>query len=244
MNLVLQVTQDEFDTVSKLEKLGWIRPEGITVGLTGVIATVPIALTDAGGVGVVAGAGVVTGGAVVSSGTVVSAPATGFDAIFPWVLEAEGGWTDDPKDPGGPTMYGIDTRDDEAAWKALGVTDLRKLTIDQAKTIYKSKYWDTAQCGTMPTPVAETHFNYAVNVGASQSVKFLQGSLGIKIDGQYGPVTQAALAGRVDHQVVALGMVDAADSFYHGLAAQERFEGDLKGWLSRNAGLREWIKQH
>ena len=165
----------------------------------------------------------------------------GFDAAFQFVIKWEGSaYEDNSGDPGGPTKYGIDTKDDSEYWKALGVTDLHDLTLAQAEDIYRTKYWTKNLCDTMPTPLAETHFNYCVNVGASQSVKFMQAALGVTVDGQYGPVTEAAVKALVSPYTnhAANLMVDHADDFYKGLAQKPNFAQFLKGWLNRNADLR------
>jgi lysozyme family protein len=171
---------------------------------------------------------------------VVSVPSGDFDKAFAFVIQWEGGYSNDAGDSGGPTMYGIDTKDDSAAWRALGVTDVRNLTLAQAKGIYREKYWLKALCDQMPSPVAETHFNYAVNVGAFQSVKFMQRALGISpVDGDFGPITQAALKAAIPLKV-AQGMIDAADMFYKELGAGN--DGKfLQGWLHRNADLRKFV---
>jgi glycosyl hydrolase family 108/predicted peptidoglycan binding protein len=190
--------------------------------------------------------GIASAGAAAGVGALAAAKG-GFDVVFPWVIQWEGGYSNDEGDPGGATMYGIDTKDDSLEWRALGVTDIRNLTLEQAKGIYLKKYWLGAECNKMPSPVAETHFNYAVNVGAFQSVKFMQRALGrgLTDDGQYGPLTQTALAsvGWESVKEVAIGMVDQADTFYRELAKKPNFAKDLGGWLARNNDLRKLIDQ-
>lgn len=171
-----------------------------------------------------------------------ASPATtagNFDKAFAWVIKWEGSsYEDVPGDSGGPTKYGIDTTSD-ASDLPPGVA-LKDLTLDQAKAIYLKKYWLGSLCDKMPTPVAETHFNYAVNTGASQSVKFMQKALGVTVDGQYGPLTASALL-NAPAKSIALGMVDASDAFYKELATKPNDAQFLKGWENRNADLRTFI---
>lgn len=164
-----------------------------------------------------------------------------FPAIFKWLIPEEGGYGNDPNDPGGPTKYGIDTKDDKQYWTALGVKDLRDLTIDQAGQIFREQYWVKFKCDQMPSPVAQVHFNYAVNTGGAQSFKFMQMALGVKADGDYGPITQATLKTAPNPRAVALAMIVYADTFYHNLAKQPRFAEDITDWIRRNQDLRNFV---
>ena len=64
---------------------------------------------------------------------------TWFDQCFEKVIGFEGGYTLDPKDPGGETNWGISKR-------AYPSIDIKNLTREGAKEIYKRDYWDRAQC--------------------------------------------------------------------------------------------------
>ncbi len=164
-----------------------------------------------------------------------------FEKAFEWVIKWEGSsYENNAGDPGGPTKYGIDTRDD-ASDMPMGVS-LRDLTLEQARAIYLKKYWLGSLCDKLPSPVAEVHFNYSVNTGNGTSVKFMQEALGIPVDGQFGPQTSLAL-GNADPKKTALSMIDHSDAYYHGRAESrpENFAQDLRGWLNRNADLRLFI---
>ena len=81
-----------------------------------------------------------------------------FDAAFLLVVGEEGGYVNDPRDPGGETKYGISKR----AYPAL---DIANLTLDQAKAIYRKDYWDALELGTKPWSIALLQFDAAVNQG-------------------------------------------------------------------------------
>ena len=57
-----------------------------------------------------------------------------FDDIIKVVLKHEGGYVNDPKDPGGETNFGI-------AKRSHPDVDIENLTEDEAKDIYKEHYW-------------------------------------------------------------------------------------------------------
>jgi hypothetical protein len=172
-----------------------------------------------------------TGSTDVASNPPISATSPNFEKAFAFVIKWEGSAYEDVSgDPGGPTKYGIDSKDHPSV-------DIRGLTLENAKQIYLTDYWQASNCDNLPSPVAETHFNFAVNVGREQSIKFMQRALGIVDDGQFGVATGAALAVAVPG-TVALGMVDQADFFYRGLAAAHGMGKFLAGWLNRNSDLR------
>lgn len=83
-----------------------------------------------------------------------------FEKAVEYVLKKEGGWIDDPKDPGGETNFGIS----KAAYPNV---DIKNLTIDQAKIIYRSDYWDECNLETMPVWCRLIVFDCAVNQGVS-----------------------------------------------------------------------------
>jgi hypothetical protein len=175
-----------------------------------------------------------TGPTDVSSNPPNSTTSIAFDKAFAFVIKWEGLMYEDVSgDPGGPTKYGIDQKDHPDV-------DIKNLTLDQAKAIYLTVYWQGSNCDNLPYPVAKTHFNFSVNVGREQSIKFMQAAMGIAVDGQFGLLTAGALS-RAVPKTVALGMVDQADAFYKDLATKGQFAKFLIGWLNRNNDLRSLI---
>jgi len=114
-----------------------------------------------------------------------------FDVALAFVLEREGGATitDDPKDPGGLTRFGISKR-------AYPDLDIRNLTQEQASAIYRNDYWLAGGCGNLPPAVAVMHFDCCVNQGKGAAAKFLQIAAGVEADGKIGPKTLAAVQRR------------------------------------------------
>jgi hypothetical protein len=100
-----------------------------------------------------------------------------------FVLKWEGGWADDPNDPGGATMKGI-TLDTYTRWcKAHGQpqptkADLHAITDAEVEEIYYQWYWLPAHCDKLAWPLCLSTFNLAVNAGVGQAEQTLLESNG------------------------------------------------------------------
>lgn len=91
------------------------------------------------------------------------------------VLSSEGGYVDNPNDPGGPTKYGIAWNYNREILREMGVKDVHDLTLEQAREIYYHKYWLACHADTIPDKrLAYIHFDTAVNHGVGQSTVFLK----------------------------------------------------------------------
>lgn len=79
-----------------------------------------------------------------------------FQRAWEFIKRWDGGYSNDPKDPGGETRFGITKRDHETL-------DIKNLTEETARGIFYHEYWQPAQCDTIPYPldiiVADTAFN-------------------------------------------------------------------------------------
>ena len=116
-----------------------------------------------------------------------------FDEIIEVVLEHEGGYVNDPQDPGGETNFGI-------AKRSHPDVDIANLTKDGAKKIYKEVYWDKNKVESLPEELRHIFFDMCVNQGRGRAVKILQiaanaKGAGLKVDGGLGPKTIGALKG-------------------------------------------------
>lgn len=103
----------------------------------------------------------------------------GFDASFDKLLKIEGGYSDDARDLGGKTNWGIT----EKVAREHGYTgDMRALGLKQARAIYKSAYWDALNLDAVDAlspAVAHELFDTGVNMGVRMAALFLQRILNV-----------------------------------------------------------------
>jgi len=119
--------------------------------------------------------------------------ASTYDDALRRLLVHEGGFTDHPSDPGGPTNFGITIHDYRKYVKSDATTaDVRAMRLDEAKAIYRSKYWDALRCDDLPAGVDYAVFDYGVNSGIGRSGKVLRRVLGL--DDSTHRVTDAVIA--------------------------------------------------
>jgi lysozyme family protein len=157
-----------------------------------------------------------------------------FDACMPFIFKAEGGYSDNPADPGGPTNYGI-TLATLRAYEGdpnLTADDVKKLTPAVAKEIYRTAYWNRMQCGALPAGLDLEVFDFGVNSGPAESVKTLQRLVGVTQDGSVGPITLAAVAQFNVGDLIGR-FAQARLAFYQSLNMPE-FE---QGWATRVAQI-------
>jgi lysozyme family protein len=94
---------------------------------------------------------------------------------LPLLLAHEGGYTNHPRDPGGPTNFGITIYDYRKYIKPdATAADVRSMTLDEAKRIYRVRYWDAQRCDELPAGVDYAVFDYGVNSGIGRSGKVLR----------------------------------------------------------------------
>ncbi len=110
---------------------------------------------------------------------------TPFETAVEFVLKYEGGLVDSPLDPGGLTNFGISQR-------SYPLLNIRQLTIEQAKDIYRRDFWERCNCNSLPPALGLLLFDSAVNQGPTAAIRTLQRALGVLADGALGPVTIAA----------------------------------------------------
>jgi lysozyme family protein len=103
-----------------------------------------------------------------------------YDECLKRVLAHEGGYTNDPRDPGGPTNFGITIYDYRKFVKPdAKATDVQRMSLLEAKSIYRSKYWDALRCDDLPAGVDYSVFDYGVNSGLGRAGKVLRRVLGL-----------------------------------------------------------------
>lgn len=151
-----------------------------------------------------------------------------FEIALAEVLRAEGGYSNDPQDPGGETRWGISKR-------AHPELDIRALTREQASAVYRADYWDTVRCGEFPARVAIALFDSAVNQGPAAAVRLLQEALGASADGVVGKQTIAA-AFATDSKLLLVAFLARRATHYASLPTFSRFG---LGWMRRLFALQQ-----
>lgn len=108
-----------------------------------------------------------------------------FQDAFERLMLHEGGYVNDPDDPGGETRWGISKR-------SYPHLDIRTLSREQAAVLYRRDFWDRIHGDKLPDGVAFQMFDFAVNSGIETAIRALQRALDVSDDGHWGPVSQAA----------------------------------------------------
>ncbi len=155
-----------------------------------------------------------------------------FDAAFAKLVDPqhEGAYSNDPRDPGGETMYGITL----AVARANGYQGpMIAMPVTTAAAIYRLKYWVAAGCDIVPDILKFDLFDMAVNQGVTAAVKALQHAVGVTEDGVLGSKTiqaaQTALPVRL------LFRFDAARLVHYAEETDAQLLAFGRGWLRRVA---------
>ena len=159
-----------------------------------------------------------------------------FEQCLALVLKHEGGYVNNPKDPGGMTNLGVTKKTwesyvghqvDETTMRALGPADVTPL--------YKRDYWDKIRGDDLPAGVDYACFDFAVNSGVGRAIKTLQNAVGTNPDGIIGPATMDAIE-KANHRDLATEICDLRLNFLQSLPTWSSFG---KGWSRRVAEVEE-----
>ena len=161
---------------------------------------------------------------------------TNYPASLAAVLKHEGGYSNNPKDPGGATMKGVTQAVYDAYRKRHGIPTAAVKGIDdrELQAIYKQQYWDIVRGDDLPSGLDYCVFDFAVNSGPGKSVEYLQSALGVKTDGVMGNITLHA-ADTTDARKTINEVCDRRLAFLKRLKIWSEFG---KGWSARVAGVR------
>ena len=120
------------------------------------------------------------------------------------VLTHEGGYSDHPSDPGGPTNFGITIGDYRRYVKANATAaDVRAMRLDEAKAIYRARYWNAMRCDELAAGLDYAAFDYAVNSGVGRATKVLQRLLDLADDGRVSDALVTAARSRNATDLIA-----------------------------------------
>lgn len=156
------------------------------------------------------------------------------DDIIDGLLHREGGYVDHPHDTGGATNWGI-TRGTLASWRkrAVTVAEVKALTKEEARDIYRVQYIDQPGFSTLPEPLRTHVVDFGVNAGQAQAVRTLQRVVGATQDGILGPRTRAALAALDVAQATRRYWQERVRFYARLVAIRPTQMAFLDGWLNR-----------
>ena len=162
--------------------------------------------------------------------------ASTYDEALRRLLAHEGGYTNHPSDPGGPTNYGITIVDYRKFVKpSATASDVRAMKLDEAKSIYRARYWAAQRCDDLPPGVDDSVFDYGVNSGIGRSGKVLRRVVGLSDNTSV--VTDEVLKAvtKRDAKAVVVAINDERLRFLKGLKTWPVFGA---GWARRVAEVK------
>ena len=158
-----------------------------------------------------------------------------FEYAFDKTLKFEGGYVDDPDDPGGETRFGISKR-------SYPDVDIAALTEAQARDIYRRDYWDVLNLNEIRRePISSEIFDTAVNMGRTASIMIAQRALNflgedLIEDGIIGPKTIFALNKWSSKDTRALFVCLNGFQFMHYrliTKSNQKLKKFARGWTKR-----------
>lgn len=184
-----------------------------------------------------------------------------FLQCFAFVIQREGGFSNNPADPGGITGAGgvtlraVKLRDHDKDGRLdfdldrdgdVDIDDMRALRSDSPETrdLYLDDYWIPSRCDDMPTLLKLPVFDCAINSGPRTAISLLQRALGVEADGVVGPHTIVAA-----HEPEALERFIAERAVFYArqeVRAQFKEHGnadDFAGGAKPPVFLRGWARR-
>ena len=158
------------------------------------------------------------------------------DEAIALMIRLEGGFVDNPKDPGGATKFGI-TQKTLGYWRLLitGPANVRDLTVAQAVAIYEKTDWVQIHGDQLPAALAVLVLNSAVNQGEPTAIRLLQAALRLPQTGSMGTAELTAVSSwhspyMPEQTLVEEFCAQVATRYAHLDSAEAVFE---LGWFRR-----------
>lgn len=157
-----------------------------------------------------------------------------FDVAFRQLSVLEGGYSDDPRDPGNWTGGAVNVGELRGSQRGISAAaypklDIKSLTPAQVKALYLTDYWDKIKGDLFPDVVAVALFKEAVNLGVTGAIRALQHSLKVDVDGVLGQITIGIATSQPPKIVLENFLTECAYEY----TSMANFKIDGKGWLSR-----------
>lgn len=167
-----------------------------------------------------------------------------FEDYLKVILKHEGGYVNNPNDPGGATKYGIslrflkDNKIDINTDGRVDSKDIVSITIEEASDIYFRYFWSKMNLEHINNDLLKLHlFDMGVNAGTKSAIKLLQKMIGVTPDGIIGKLTLAAIDSYKGN--IVADYASARLSYYHRLTIKNpKLKVFMKGWTNRVNGTR------
>jgi lysozyme family protein len=164
-----------------------------------------------------------------------------FDPYFPHIIKSEGAvYTNDPVDAGGCTKFGIilqtlkDYKFDTNKDGVFTCEDVKALTLEDSKSIYKKMYWDFFKAdGIKNQSLAEYIVDGAINQGKGTIAKYVQQIIGVTDDGLVGNKTLEAINAHDSKDLFEKLKAKREDKYHRIVANNPSQKKFIKGWINR-----------
>jgi lysozyme family protein len=168
---------------------------------------------------------------------------TTVETLIDGVIEREGGFVDHPDDPGGATNFGV-TRKALSEWlgREASVEDVRNMSVEVAKAIYRSEYFIKPGLVDLPEVLHAVMLDAAVHHDPTDSIRMLQRVLsfwGMKpgpIDGLVGPRTMRAAETvcAIRPRVLIVALIEHRRHYMENLVRNKpSLDVFFGGWMNR-----------
>jgi len=167
-----------------------------------------------------------------------------WNTVLTHLLELEGGFTNDPADPGnqlsdgrpGCTNLGVTQRAwEEYIGRKVTHDEMRALTRTDVDPFYRALYWDSVRADELPALIRYAVFDAGVNSGPGTAIRWLQQAVGATPDGVLGPKTLAAIH-ELNHDATLRRMLAKRLTAMTSMSGWPSFS---RGWARRVATLLE-----
>lgn len=165
------------------------------------------------------------------------------DTTFDWLLKAEGGYVNNPNDPGGETNMGVTKATFNRAKKdgLVKSANVRSLTKNEVRAIFEKYYYIPCKAGLLPEPVATIYFDMAINSGPSAAMRTLHRAMAaisepVAETGIGGPTVTAIHKIQTENRVpiLALSLMNRRKEFYDSIIQKnQKLATFRKGWMNR-----------
>lgn len=147
-----------------------------------------------------------------------------FIEIFGRVVDHEGGYVNNPDDPGGETKWGISKR-------AYPNLIIKELTREDAINIYRYDFWNKLELDSWTDVVQFQIFDFAVNSGIQTAIRYLQRAVNVADDGYWGPVSKFAASSMIESDIIMRLNAERLDF----MTRLKNWPNASKGWARRIA---------